>query len=248
MRIIHLYMKAACWNFSTLKGKKTVSAMSRGIGGEEVEEALFQQRWATSYDAWLNVPPGENEQEPIPLIYFRPCGPQTNAGQKRKKKKLPSVIRGMVLYALTGSNPMGVDHEEEWNAAANKRMRQDIQKLQNPMPRYTWDAFGFGAQDDWREEGFVVAYDQLEKESSKDALIDLARKYEQAAIYEFVVEEDDNGISNAMNEELTCMRRKTIPVGMNNVEAEVLLEACDKPEGIQSAEASQGQLKMIGND
>ena len=188
----------------------------------------LQNLWATSYDAWLRVPDHDE-----PVVYLRPQGqdedptcPDTN----QQKRKLPSIVNKLCLFALTGYNPMGEDRDAATNQAANEKLREDLKRLSNPTPRYIWDSFGFA--QDWREDGFIVAYDETrDAQAGEAAIIELAKTYQQGAIYGFFVATRDPNTGDAIS-----LIRKTIPAAMNNVEADAVVVACDKPMGIKNAD------------
>lgn len=121
---------------------------------------------------------------------------------------------------------MGKDRDLETNQKANHALKQDLQRLLNPKPTYIWDSFGFA--DQWREDGFIVAYPRLEESAGKAAIIDLAKKYQQGAIYGFT--------SNMKGGKAVSLLRKTIPAAMSNVEADTVVVACEKPTGIKNAD------------
>lgn len=62
---------------------------------------------------------------------------------------------------------------------------QDLRRM-SPAPAAAWHSFGFNAKENWREDGFSVSY-RLEdaKRGGREAVLSLARKYDQAAIYEY---------------------------------------------------------------
>lgn len=191
--------------------------------------------WATSFDAWQNVP---NHHESI--VYLRPASTEVNpSGYDATCKTLPSIVKDVSMFALTSFNPMGEDRAVELNRAANQRLRKDLENLTNPQPRYIWDAFGFAK--DWREDGFVVAYDKKDKRDGEAAIIALARQYEQGAIY---------GFEAGSDVQPTKIIRRTIPAAMSNVEADVVVVPCEKPEGLPFAEPSafKGVKGPVGMD
>ena len=58
-----------------------------------------------------------------------------------------------------------------------------------PAPAARWHSFGFNAAEGWREAGFSLAFAAADAERGRAATLGLARKYEQAAIYEYGVRE-----------------------------------------------------------
>ena len=97
-------------------------------------------------------------------------------------RKWPPVFDG-VVFCLTAWNPMGVDAPPEFNEHANKLLLKDLAKLRSPRPRALWRGFGFTGAGTWREEGFWVSYKEEHTTEGEAAILGLASKYRQAAIY-----------------------------------------------------------------
>jgi hypothetical protein len=217
----------------------------------------LQDLWSTSFDAWIDVP-----QHDEPIVYLRPQNsPQQqddgNSCQSTTTVRLPAICHQVSMYALTGYNPMGQDQPADINVAANNQLRQDLSKLDWPKPRYIWPAFGFS--HNWREDGFVAAYDKVDQVQGEAAIVALALKYQQGAIFGFDVIEnedaafvvavdddhgddcDENGDARKAQLPLSSgqqyrLLRRTIPAAMSNVEADVVVVPCAKPEGMANAE------------
>jgi hypothetical protein len=188
-----------------------------------LDDSLLQHR-ATSYDAWLNVP---NHAEPV--VYLRPKETSDESSPTTTTCcKLPTIVQDHCMFALTGYNPMGQDRDLESNQKANIELKRELQQLTNPKPQHILDSFGFA--QDWREDGFVVAYKKTDEQAGQAAIIDLAKKYKQGAIYGFTTVMQDG--------EAVSLLRKTIPAAMSDVEADVLVVACKKPTGIKNADVA----------
>lgn len=183
----------------------------------------LQDLWATSFDAWQNVPHHDES-----IVYLRPVTKDSDLDDTTCKI-LPSIVKGVSMFAITGFNPMGETQDREVNRATNQQLHKDLENLTNPRPLYMWHAFGFAK--DWREDGFVVAYDKADKRDGEAAIIALAKKYEQAAIYGFEAATEASARPSSLV-------RTTIPAAMSNVEADVVVVPCEKPEGIRFAEPS----------
>jgi nucleoside-triphosphatase THEP1 len=83
--------------------------------------------------------------------------------------------------------------------------------------RRRWPSYGFS--DGWREDGYVVGFDLEDADEGRRAMVALAVKYAQGAIYEY-----------AWVSERT-MRRRTVPAAMSEaVDADVIMVCCDEPE------------------
>lgn len=104
----------------------------------------------------------------------------------------PKIFAKSVVFSLTASNPLGADAPAEWNLRANEALEKDILKMEQSRqlsPRAWWRSFGFNAQEGWREEGFSVAFAMEERAYARVAMIKLAHKYRQAAIYAYTHED-----------------------------------------------------------
>ena len=178
-------------------------------------EQELQTLWSTSFDGWVDVP-----RHPPGVVYLRPAK-EDEASLASSNESIPSVVRDCTggIFALTAFNPMGQDTPLAENRAANQRLAEELQARMQPPPLHIWQAFGFA--QDWREDGFVVAFGGTER-TGEQAVRDLADKYRQGAIYEFVP------ILNG--DSIVGLRRKTIPVEMEHVEADVIVVPCKKPD------------------
>ena len=47
----------------------------------------------------------------------------------------------------------------------------------------------FDLEDGWREDGFCLAYDKERAGAARDAVLDIARKHQQGAIFEYVYDD-----------------------------------------------------------
>jgi len=143
--------------------------------------------------------------------------------------RLPTIVRDYSMFALTGYNPMGEDRDLDSNQKENRQLKHDLQQLSNPTPAYIWDSFGFA--HDWREDGFVVAYNKKDAQAGEAAIIELAKKYQQGAIYGFTHNHDHGNDGDVVS-----LLRKTIPAAMKDVEADTVVVACDKPTEMKYAD------------
>ena len=185
-------------------------------------EKDLQTLWADAYDAWLDVP-----GEPHPsVVYARPVVPDRRVDEPRDgptredAKPFPAVVTSSRSFALTGFNPMGTKTAMAKNKMANEALREDLASLERPKPRAVWASFGFA--HDWREDGFVVAFHEADDVAeARAAIVELAVKYDQGAVYEYAPVPND----------ATQILRKTVPAAMGAaVEADAALERCGKPE------------------
>ena len=190
-----------------LRGAR-VSSMASSSSDDAAREKELQGLWANAYDGWIDVP-GESGG----AIYTRPV----DAPGVRTHVPFPPIVTSSRLFALTGFNPMGEERPIAENRAANGKLRADIEAM-TPAPKAWWRAFGFA--HDWREDGFVLAYDPEHGDAGEKAVVDLAVKYGQGAIYAY---EPVDGRPGAV-------ARRTVSAAMSQtVEADVVVERCDTP-------------------
>eukprot|EP00959_Pyramimonas_sp_CCMP1952_P154141 3224960-Pyramimonas_sp.AAC.1 len=84
---------------------------------------------------------------------------------------------------------MGEDHPLSFNLNANDSLSSDLSALRSPIARWHWRGFGFSS--DWREDGFVIAFDCADADAGREAIKQLATKYRQGAIYEYSALRED---------------------------------------------------------
>ena len=207
------------------------SSRASAAMSSSAREKDLQTLWADAYDAWLDVP-----GEPLPsVVYARPVVPDqcidaSDDPTRENAKTFPDIVTSSRSFALTGFNPLGTKTAMAKNRLANEALRDDLDALRRPRPRAVWASFGFA--HDWREDGFVVAFDEADAAEGRAAIVELAMKYGQGAVYEYAPVPNDTA----------RLTRKTVPAAMSaGVEADVALERCMKPElALASREVKDG--------
>ena len=188
--------------------RRSMSASSK-ISKVTDRQKELGTRWAESYDCWVNAPGSVHKP-----IYTCPQTSTSLLGTNewpQAVRKLPHPIFGM-----TASNPRGEEWSAERNRQANAMLQKELEDLtkssdnNNRSCCWWWHGLGFG--ETWQEKGFIVSCERTRA-------LDFARKYEQAAVYEFVF----------MDEEPHVVLRKTLPVLVPNVEADVRIITCPQP-------------------
>ena len=158
----------------------TLARRSRMAAASQDDTALGEL-WGTAFDGMVRVPGAEGVAAPNSVLYMAP----TTAAAADARRWPPPFENGAV-FSLTAYNPMGRDAPEAQNVAANRRLHAELGDL-SPAPAARWHSFGFNAKEGWREDGFSVAFAAADAERGRAAVLALARKYEQAAIYEYGV-------------------------------------------------------------
>jgi hypothetical protein len=88
----------------------------------------------------------------------------------------------MVLYTLSASN----GNDLFTNTNANVNLWEAIRKQLKPKPLDAWPSWEHNSKLQFREDGFTMMYALRKREEAKSALIQLAEKFDQSMLYEFV--------------------------------------------------------------
>ena len=206
------------WRHSMLRACPRVALVRRALGRERGarmrDEGELRELWAQSYDGWVDVPAGDVTTS---VVYLQPTTASLNE-ISRTCEALPSIVNDMYLFAVTGHNPLGVEVDAATNAAANAKLLVDLRALRDA--RAMWPSFGFSA--DWREDGYVCAFD--DRERGLEVMVQVAIKYAQGAIYAYEPVRDGSARARALI-------RRTVPAAMGDVVAdEVIMVMCDEPK------------------
>ena len=145
-------------------------------------------------------------------IYMSPVSDHTRKITYGFKPTWPVVnLKNKVIYALTGTNPMGIETNDETNQAANEALERRIKNLAEELNGETSNPFhllnksssehltvmrrrlewwhGFGFSKTWKEHGFILMFDHdfISKQgnTSFDIVYRLAADFKQGAVYEY---------------------------------------------------------------
>jgi hypothetical protein len=210
----------------------STKAPSRGNkGGDDADSssAALKELWAGAYDAWIDI---EGAKERI--LYLKPSSSDASKSSSAAPA-FPSWLKNAQTFALTAHNPYGKQTSDARNAEANEKLEEKLRSLVkkrregeedeegDATSRY-WRSFGFSSKDDWREDGFAVAF-SLEDEKAERDIVELAKEFEQGAIYKYRWMGDERR-----------MERKTVGALMPETEETVIVETCEKPVGVEKAE------------
>ncbi|EQC35863.1 hypothetical protein SDRG_06613 [Saprolegnia diclina VS20] len=173
-------------------------------------ESALHAAWAASYDAWMGVPGHAG------VIYNRPGAPSEGA------MEYPDSVLASHLFAIMAWNPMGLRASDDDNDRTHKALITDIRSL--PLAPGFWVAPFFGFSENWREPGFVVACpveDTGAVASTREAVLALAAKYQQGAIYEYT----------PVPQQRHVLLRKTVHcLSSPDVDADVFLVQTSRPD------------------
>eukprot|EP00241_Pyramimonas_parkeae_P011929 CAMPEP_0114260902 /NCGR_PEP_ID=MMETSP0058-20121206/20779_1 /TAXON_ID=36894 /ORGANISM="Pyramimonas parkeae, CCMP726" /LENGTH=192 /DNA_ID=CAMNT_0001376257 /DNA_START=134 /DNA_END=712 /DNA_ORIENTATION=- len=177
--------------------------------------AELQNVWANAFDGWYRLPDAD-----VDVVFLCPKVQKEQGLEPGGSLELPATVLASRVFAVTAWNPLGDACTREINVAANKELLQEIERLSNtnntPRVKCWWESFGFSSE--WREDGFSIAFGEEEADSGRDAVVELAQKFKQGAIYEY--------IPTSSPFELL---RKTVPVLIPGVEADQIMVRCAKP-------------------
>jgi len=211
--------------------KTTLSRSGNNDDDDEKEDvsssAALKELWAGAYDAWIDCP-GSKER----ILYMKPSWSDGASSSSKSSSAFPSWLKNAQTFALTAHNPYGKQTSDARNAEANEKLEEKLRSLVkkrregeevDAAARY-WRSFGFSSKDDWREDGFAAAF-SLEDEKAERDIVELAKEFEQGAIYKYRWVGDERR-----------MERKTVGALMPETEETVIVETCEKPVGVEKAE------------
>ena len=220
-------------NMSSVSSKynTNTNAFTTTVSGEETAtQRGLKDLWAGAFDAWIDCPGFAGEK----VAYMRPVA-KNNLLEKDDdddddasgKTGFPTWLKTRQIFALTACNPYGKEVEEWQNARANEKLKVKLRELADKREEDVqfWRSFGFSLADDWREDGFAVAFSESDATAEKD-VVALAKQFEQGAIYRYRWIDEKR------------MERKTVGALMMDTEETVVVQICDKPEGLKNADST----------
>ena len=224
-----------CYAFTTFALNKGVGFSSNyssmttpTSGGKQLKDV-----WAGAYEAWIDCPESREK-----VLYMKPTlNYNTNTNTRRSNSdddafQFPSWLQRKQVFALTAHNPRGVEVDRARNDRANEKLEEKIKTLiasrgsQGKDQAMYWPSFGFSSEDDWREDGYAVAFSDVDATAESD-VVRLAKEFEQGAIYKY----------RWINDEKR-MERKTVGALMMETEETVIVEVCEKPVGVKLADVA----------
>jgi hypothetical protein len=123
---------------------------------------------------------------------------------------IPYALRKYKVFALTAFDPPGVTRSLQENTKANVRLYEDLRELR-PRPDKVWRSFGMHAGEGWREDGYCVAFfaedNAISTSLKREAVVKLARQFDQGAIFEYEYLEGNTSSTDA-----NLLLRHTVPV------------------------------------
>ena len=185
--------RLACGGVACVAGWHSVT-----YAAAQPTDAQLGSTWTQAVDGMISVPGCSALSSPEGILYMAPkvSEPESRSFFKSKTSPVveqvvwPRIFAKSVVFSMTAWNPMGKDSPMEQNVYRNSRLAKEISELRRPEPRAVWHSYGFNAHEGWREDGFSIAYAWEERVYGQVAILKLARKYEQAAVYMYSVDKD----------------------------------------------------------
>jgi Protein of unknown function (DUF3293). len=156
------------------------------INGIKTAQELKIQ-WAGGRDVWPKVPVDEGFMS----IQTKVKDPKSlEVSQAHLGKDWPAIVKESTMYGFGAYNPRGQVLSNDVNEKQHKLLQIDIEhsmaKYPGSMAQY-WEAASIW-EDGSSEKGFILAFRER-KDEGLELSIELARRYDQGAIYQFAMED-----------------------------------------------------------
>ena len=176
----------------------------------------LQIQWAGGRDVWPEVPAGIELDKNFVSIQTKVRDNSDIDSPPSSKNGWPHVVKSSVLFGFGAYNPRGQNLPFDVNEKQHDLLKQDIEASLSKYPLSSamfWEAAAIW-EDQSYEKGFILAF-QEEKDEGLVLSKELARKYDQGALYQYQLQEDGR------------MIRETIPVLDEGTDARVEIEIDD---------------------
>lgn len=175
----------------------------------------LQQQWAGGRDVWPNVPIGNNSFMSIQSKVKEESSSSTCVAEdsQNNRPEWPAIVKESTLFGFGAYNPRGKNLSHEINERQHVLLNKDIESslTDNNYNAIYWEAASIW-DDGCLEKGFILSFSKAEEEEGLKLSVDLARKYDQGAIYRFHMEDGNR------------LMRETIAVLDEGTEAKVEIE------------------------
>ena len=152
-------------------------------------------------------------------VFLAPLGAASGADPLAFPALFSSRLR---IFALTAFDPPGEARLLEDNTRENNKLAEAILSM-DPQPARVWPSFGFHLTEGWREDGFCIVFERRSegdagswsagtKASQTAAVVALASRFRQGAIFCYEPSVDATGHD--------VLVRTTIPCIFQDVEPE----------------------------
>eukprot|EP00916_Digyalum_oweni_P014846 GHVL01024282.1.p1 GENE.GHVL01024282.1~~GHVL01024282.1.p1 ORF type:complete len:192 (+),score=30.48 GHVL01024282.1:69-644(+) len=170
----------------------------------------LREKWVGGFEAWINISNTSNSKVLIRSCLFVQPSEKTNFGIK-----IPALLENNSLFSITAYDPLGNAKSLKENIEATQLLKSDIDRLNFPNTNVFFTV-GFNL-DGHREDGFGVVFERNDIEKGRDSIINLAKKYNQGAIYESW---------DCSDGDIAEVKRRTLPALMESVDAITHLTIC----------------------
>lgn len=144
----------------------------------------LKMQWAGGRDVWPKVPLLKDNSGFVHV--------QTrvkDADEDESEQNWPDIVKQSVLFGFGAYNPRGQTLPDDINDKQHILLYNDIT---NSIKKYTdakfWEAASIW-EDGSSEKGFILAFGRNQQEEGLQLSVNLARKYDQGAIYQFNLED-----------------------------------------------------------
>jgi hypothetical protein len=144
-------------------------------------------QWAGGRDVWPKVPVDEGFMS----IQTKVRDPTLNASAADRGRDWPTIVKESTMYGFGAYNPRGQVLSNDVNVEQHNLLQNDIEYSMANYPGSVaqyWEAASIW-EDGSSEKGFILAFRE-KKDEGLALSIDLARRYNQGAIYRFKMEDD----------------------------------------------------------
>ena len=141
-------------------------------------------QWAGGRDVWPKVPIGSNE-----FIHVQTKVRTANDDDDDSSNDWPEIVKQSTLFGFGAYNPRGQTFPNDVNEKQHALLKKDIE---TSMIDYSdvgkfWEGASIW-EDGSSEKGFILAFRESHANEGLNLSVNLARKYDQGAIYKFEME------------------------------------------------------------
>ncbi len=190
------------------------SSTSTSISASAKTAQELQIQWAGGRDVWPRVPiiGGEGEgQGQFVSIQTKVKGehPAATTTATIDIMEWPDIVKQSTMFGFGAYNPRGQTLPDDINIQQHALLRNDLEQSISP-PVIFWESAAIWEDGSW-ERGFMVAFPKSNNEQEGQELcVNLAKKYNQGAIYKYVMEEEEtNGALHLMRDTVAVLDEGT---------------------------------------
>jgi len=164
----------------------TAASLSIELTSSMENAQNLQIQWAGGRDVWPKIPT-ENGFVSIQTKLKEPDSEEL----PRSATDWPKIVEESTLFGFGAYNPRGKTLSDAINRNQHVLLQKDIEQYLENIPQSVatyWEGASIW-ENSSSEKGFILAFRE-EKERGLELSIDLARSYNQGAIYQFSMRED----------------------------------------------------------